>query len=116
MAVSASALAPNGRSRSWATPYSVTTMSTSVRRAVTTSTFGTMREAVPRRALAVMAMMERPSGLDLAARMKSTEPPVPEICRPPTASPLTWPVRSTSMAELMETNPGSCRMTAASWV
>ena len=44
-----------------ATPNSVTTMSTSVRNAVTISTWGTMRETVPPRAVAFIATMGSPA-------------------------------------------------------
>ena len=55
-----------------------------MRSAVTSSTRGTMRDTLPPRAVAVIATIDRPPGDAFAARMKSTDPPVPEICRPAT--------------------------------
>ncbi len=89
-----------------ATPNSVTTRSTSVRSAVTSSTRGTIRDTLPPRAVAVIATIDRPPRDAFAARMKSTEPPVPEICFPPTLSAFTWPSRSISTAELIDTKFG----------
>ena len=47
--------------------------------------------------------MERPPREPAAPRMKSTEPPVPVTWRPRIISAFTWPPRSISRAELMDT-------------
>ena len=83
------ALSRTERPSNRAIPNSVTTTSTSVLRAVTRSTLGTIRETLPPLAVAVMAIIDLPSLALLAPRIKSTEPPVPEICRPPANSALT---------------------------
>ena len=61
-------------------------------------------------------MTERPSVASPAPRMKSICPPTPEYIVWPMESATTWPVRSTSMAELMETIRLKDRMTCVSLV
>ena len=50
-----------------------------------------------------MAIMEIPPFDKAAPRTKSTWPPVPLNCFKPNVSEATWPIKSTSMQELMET-------------
>ena len=60
-----------------------------------------MREILPSAAVEGRAMIGRPSSARAAPRMKSIWPPTPLYIRWPIESAHTWPVRSTSMAELM---------------
>ena len=61
-------------------------------------------------------MIARPSGARAAPRMKSICPPTPEYRRCPIESATTWPVRSTSIAELIATIRRNERMTCGSLV
>ena len=61
-------------------------------------------------------MIARPSAASAAPRMKSIWPPTPEYIVWPIESATTWPVRSTSIAELIETIWLNERMTWVSLV
>ena len=61
-------------------------------------------------------MMALPPGDILAPRTKSSWPPVPEYMRVPMESAHTWPVRSISVAELMDTTFGFLAMIQGSFV
>ena len=62
------------------------------------------------------AMIARPPGASAAPRMKSICPPTPEYIRYPIESATTWPLRSTSMAELIAIMLPSERITWVSLV
>ncbi len=90
--------------QSSAMPYSVTTYCTSYRGVVTTPPLlmlGTILERLPPWAVEVRATIDRPPGESLAPFTQSACPPTPPICRSPMDSAFTWPVRSTSIAELI---------------
>ena len=61
------------------------------------------------------AMIERAPVSD-AARLKSTCPPTAPMCTPRRSSAPTWPSRSTSIAELIDTSDLSCDSTDGAWV
>lgn len=92
-----------------AAPNSVTTASTECRGRDTAApgrSRGTMRGWPPGER-AVSASTRTPPGDAYAASTKSAlPPPPPRTTRGPTPSAFAWPVRSISMAELIETNRG----------
>jgi len=97
-------------------PCSVTTKWTWAR-VVTTPAAGLSIETIrdsPELVTDGRAMMGLPPSESAAPRMKSIWPPTPEYCRSPMESAQTWPVMSTSMAELMAVTFGFRRMTAVS--
>ena len=62
---------------------------------------GTIRDCFPSRAVEGNAMIGTPRTARAAPRMKSTWPPMPLQSFGPSESAQTWPVRSTSIAELI---------------
>ena len=66
------------------------------------------------RAVDDIAMIVRPPRLIEAPRTKSTCPTTPLICRRPTDSLATWPMRSTWTQELIETMLSFSAMTRGS--
>ena len=68
------------------------------------------RCALPATLGSAMIGLPLPSWHTPAARMKSTWPPKPDTMRVPTESDTTWPVRSTSIAELIAVTLGFLRI------
>src|SRR5262245_6016534 len=90
MAISWRARSETELPRNSAMPYSVTTMSASLRAVVTMppDNLGTIRDRVPLRAVASSAMMARPPLDFRQPRMKSPCPPTIPMCRPSAISAL----------------------------
>ena len=105
----------HGKIFRFATPNSVTTISTSVRRAVTTPL--SAQCAIPHH-----PWQSRSWRLwiylfySIRGAHKVTDPPVPEICLPPANSELICPYKSISTAELIETKSSIWLITLTSCV